>query len=44
MRWRKKLEFLEKNGGWEEGNWEVKIEKAVFEEVLQGVEGECPAL
>lgn len=29
--------------GWEEGSWEVKMEQAIFEEVLQGVEGDSPA-
>lgn len=35
---------LQCNGNWEEENWEVGKDKAIFEEVLQGVEGESHAL
>jgi len=36
--------LFESNGDWEEKNWEVRKEKAIFEEVLQAVEGESHAL
>lgn len=36
--------FLENNGGWEQGNWEVKVEKVLSEEVLQGWKREPSSL